>query len=383
MLESSQIWWKEIAGPRRFVADITDQLLEASLIVRVPDDLPWRHEMRREIESNLREQLDYSEISVLQLDAEEDLPADADVGVWLLNHYAMGDVARQYRKKSGKTIPQYIVETQIFKDDVLWVKGFRAEKTEKWLAFFLAFDACRPRRGRIVLELRDDIVCTLPGSVKVIEYSRYVSNYNLQLFCNFLLDHRTGWTKNWKRYYAALAACLCVTDPEIAELFLSAFPKPDVDPMTIMTKIAADVEYARRGSGADSSHILALMRNRNVNLIGKRIWKAQLQILFPLLEETRVQLIERIKDEVVDLLKKREILQFGERIDNPYDLEWGTLYYAMNLKNVDNAYYLKSLTVDDKKMIRQYRSCRNTLAHGDICSVSQTVMILSNVTAVN
>ena len=106
-------------------------------------------------------------------------------------------------------------------------------------------------------------------------------------------------------------------------------------------------------------------------MIQSRIWEAQLQALFPILEARRVQLIERIRTEITDLLRKREIRQFGDRVENPYEMEWGTLYYAMKLRNIDDCYYLSSLTDSDRKMIRFHRDCRNTLAHGDRCTAAQ------------
>ena len=102
MQELSQIWWQEITGPKTFVSNVTERLLEASIIVKVPDDLPWRHEMRQEIQSELREQYDYAEISIIPIDAEEDVEKNTEIDAFILKRFALGDVARQYRKKSGK-----------------------------------------------------------------------------------------------------------------------------------------------------------------------------------------------------------------------------------------------------------------------------------------
>lgn len=131
MQESSQIWWQEITGPKTFISDVTERLLTASVIVKIPDDLPWRHEMRQEIQSELRAQYNYSEISVIPIDAEEDVGENADIDAYILERFALGDVARQYRKKSGKSITQYIVQKNVLHDDVLWVKGLTATAVKK------------------------------------------------------------------------------------------------------------------------------------------------------------------------------------------------------------------------------------------------------------
>ena len=371
MQESSQIWWQEITGPKTFAAEVTEHLLDSSVIVRVPDDLPWRHEMRQEIQSELRERYDYSEISLISVDAETDIRDGTDIGEYILENFALGDVARQYRKKSGKSIPQYVVQKNILQNDVLWVKGLTESTVDGWLDFLLEFNACNPKSGRIVLEIRDGITCAKQSAVPEIDYSSYISDNNLQLFNSILLDRISDVSGDWKRYVSALAASLCETDAEISEYFIREFDGQMTEPISILEAIAEDCEYTRRGAAAGSKHILSLVRKGQMSLIEKRIWKAQLQVLFPLVEAKRIAMIEGIKDELEALLDMREIKQFGEPIENPYDFEWGTLFYAMKLTNLADEYYLKSLTRSDREIIRRFRDYRNNLAHGECCKADE------------
>ena len=377
MQESSQIWWQEITGPKTFISDVTERLLAESVIVKVPDDLPWRHEMRQEIQSELRAQYDYSEISVIPIDAEEDVGENADIDAYILERFAMGDVARQYRKKSGKSITQYIVQKNVLQDDVLWVKGLTATTVKKWIDFLLSFNACNPKNGRIVLEIRDDLPYPKQNAVEELDYSSYISDNNLQLFNSILLDRMPIISESWKRYISALAARLCETDAEIAEYFINECEQQAADPIGILKVISQDPDYARRGASEGSKHILSLVRNDCISQIEKRIWRAQLQVLFPIVEAERINLIERIKHDLAAMIEVREIKQFGESIENPFDFEWGTLFYAMKLTNINDEYYLKSLTKADRDEIRRFRDYRNNLAHGDCCTVSQVDEILA------
>ena len=377
MQDTSQIWWKEITGPKAFINDVAERLLESSVIVKVPDDLPWRHEMRQEIQSELRDQSDYREITVVQIDAEDVTKSGKDVCTYILDSFALKETTRQYRKKSGKSIPQFIVEKNILSNFVLWVKGFNNESAFEWLDFLLQYNACSPRIGRIVLELRDDIIRPPQNTIEEIDYSTYISEYNLQLFSSILLDRIPEYAEDWKRYISALASHLCVTDAEIAECFIIGCNHTEKDPLEMITAISLDPEYLRRGAGQGSSHILSFARNYQISKIQRRIWEAQVQVLFPIVESKRVRLIEQIEDELKVLLRAREIRQFGEIIENPYDMEWGTLAYSMSLKNLEYEYYLVSLTDVDRAMIQHFREIRNTLAHGDCCSVEQVNEILS------
>lgn len=377
MQESSQIWWQEITGPKTFVSNVTERLLEASVIVKVPDDLPWRHEMRQEIQSELREQYDYAEISIIPIDAEEDVEENTEIDAFILERFALGDVARQYRKKSGKSITQYIVQKNVLQNDVLWVKGLTEKTIKPWMDFLLAFNDCCPKNGRIVLEIRDSIHYVKQNTIEEIDYSSYISDNNLQLFNSILLDRMPTISEVWKRYLSALAACLCETDAEIAEYFLNEYVQQTADPIRVLEAIAQDPDYSRRGAADGSSHILSLVRHKCTSQIERRIWKAQLQVLFPVVEAERINLIERIKHDLTAMISVREIRQYGESIVNPYDFEWGTLFYAMKLTNINEEYYLKSLSKAEREEIRRFRDYRNNLAHGDCCTVTQVSEILA------
>jgi hypothetical protein len=257
------------------------------------------------------------------------------------------------------------------------VKGLTATTVARWIDFLLAFNACNPQNGRIVLEVLDDLPYPKQNAVEELDYSSYISDNNLQLFNSILLDRMPSISESWKRYISALAARLCETDAEIAEYFINECEQQAADPIGILKVIAQDADYARRGASEGSKHVLSLVRNNCVSQIEKRIWRAQLQVLFPIVEAERINLIERIKHDLAAMIEVREIKQFGESIENPYDFEWGTLFYAMKLTNINDEYYLKSLTKADRDEIRRFRDYRNNLAHGDCCTVTQVIEILA------
>ncbi len=377
MRDVAQIWWKDITGPMVFINDITGLLLETSFVVRVPDDLPWRHEMRTEIQEKLQAEYDYSGVSIHFVDAEAIDYSNTDIGSFILQEFALADVRREYRKKSGKTLTQYIVEKAVIGNDVLWVKGFNEAVLEKWVGFLQEYLACNPKSGRIVLEIRDNINYHTRDSIREIKYSDYINDYNLQLFSSLILDENPNYSENWKRYIAALAYHLCVTDAEVSEHFINDFDHTAQDPLDIIKAISHEPSFARRGAGKGSKHILHQCRNERDPLIKKCIWSAQLQVLFPLIEMRRMQFVESHSDELKVLLREKEIKDYdGEYIENPYDVEWGKMKFVMSAKNYDNEFYLR-LTAEERKIINQFRECRNNIAHGDCCTIKQVNDILS------
>ena len=85
--------------------------------------------------------------------------------------------------------------------------------------------------------------------------------------------------------------------------------------------IAADGAYLRRAESSNL-HILSLVHKESISAIDAQIWKAQLQVLFPLLEIERVSFIKRYRKQVQEALgekyhdfrtgRSQYIYQFGE-----------------------------------------------------------------------
>lgn len=140
--------------------------------------------------------------------------------------------------------------------------------------------------------------------------------------------------------------------------------------------------YLRRGE-SNNQHILSLVRKNNTDAIGAQIWKAQLQVLFPMLEIERVSFVEHYHQQIQEALSERYydfktgrsqlIYQFGDVISDPDDAELGTIYRMTKLKhNADTSQYL--LYIPDEKSrsrIELLHDLRNALAHGEPCAIGK------------
>ncbi len=62
----------------------------------------------------------------------------------------------------------------------------------------------------------------------------------------------------------------------------------------------------------------------------KRIWMAQLQVAFPLVEQERLEFITKWRQEIHDSLGRHNIVQLFEKITEPEDLKIGTLAFMVN-----------------------------------------------------
>ena len=87
----------------------------------------------------------------------------------------------------------------------------------------------------------------------------------------------------------------------------------------------------------------------------------------------RVNIIKNLEENLHRCLPGRPVCQFGVPINDPYDLEFGTLEYLM-AKQDEN--WVRYLYVPDDTMrarIRFLKECRNSLAHTNCCTVDQVI----------
>lgn len=375
--EWQEFWWNSITGPHKAVTAVAEALLSNStVILKVPTDLPWRRPMRSAIEEHIRSMSGSVDTIITQLDvADECSPAD-EPGRYLLSRFARSDVFRSYREKSGISIQDYMIRNGVLKDTILWVKGLDSVQAAKWLKFSQGYKGSI-EDGLFVLEVHEQINLGGAKNIQAVVFDAYVREYDLQVFNSFVLDEQNAYSDSWKKYASAVAASLCKTDAEVSELYLRLVDLQKDDPIAGIEALAALPDLARRGEDASSTHILNLWRRGDTAELERRVWEAQLQVLFPLLEMLRTRIIDELREPLTECLREHPISQFGAPVTDPYDLEFGTLVWLMGKTD---EYAMRYLYVPDEALrqrIRFLRDCRNCLAHTSCCSVEQVSELLA------
>ena len=124
-----------------------------------------------------------------------------------------------------------------------------------------------------------------------------------------------------------LISKLCENDGEIAEFIISNYNLKKSSLIEIITKVADQPEFGRRGAAPDSNNLLRFARQNDTGEINKRIWAAQLQYLFPIVENIRISIITKVSNQISPYL--HEVNQYGESITDVYDLEVGSLDFLV------------------------------------------------------
>lgn len=366
----SEFWWANITGAHLVISKIVEALTEnCTVIIDIPVDLPWRHQMRSSAEDEFRKLSGISDTIIEVVDATDDVPVDVAPGRFLLDRFAQNkEVRNGYRERSQRSIQEYIIENTVLKNRIIWVKGMLNSQVSDWLSFCRDYNSNNEENGLFVLEIQGG-VHKQGNNMRSIRLLECISNYDVQLFSSFIVEEKSALSNVWRRYLSTATAIICDIDAEIASHLLEIIDPKKQSPLDIIMEMASWQEYSVRGADDESNHIFMHCRNNNKKELEQRLWKAQVQVLFPLIEMERIKIIESYYRELQTTIEQKHIEQYGEKITKPIQLELGTLCFLMNR-------YSCIRDKDARERISFLHKCRNHLAHAHCCSTSEVCELL-------
>ena len=375
-----EFWWNNITGAHVVVSKVADALLENKMVVlKVPSDLPWRYSMRSSIHTAFQERTDTRDVIIEVIDVVDDNPDDLEPGRFLLQKYASSSVARGYREKSKISMQNYIAQKDVIKNRILWIKGLEGIVANKWIKFCKGFTPKTAAEGLFVLEIHGSVELSESRFIEYIDFSECVSSYDVQLFNGFVLDEDEEIAYGsdlWKKYISTTAALVCNVDAEVSELLLREVDFRKESASDGIARIAEMPDFFRRGAEDGSEHVLWLYRNNKTAELNHRIWSSQVQVLFPVIEMERIEIIEKYRDAISQALTNNYIAQYGEQITDPMEVELGSLCFMMSHRQDVYMYMLYIPDETDRERIRFLHECRNLLAHVSICNPEQVRKLL-------
>ena len=367
-IPTPDFWWSSVTGPRAFAKAVAGALLEGRMaLAAVPGDLPWRQSMRSEVLARIRAGRAASDTYIETVDAQEDCPDPGGIATFLLERFASRQVAGSWRPRSGKTVQRYLADNRVLAGKILWIKGIAPGQVQAWTAFCKGFGRPTQATGLFVVECAGPVPDDARTYFAVADFSRYVSGFDVQMLSSLVLARQEPpLPKLWQRYAAAAAAQLADFDAELAEAMLAAGAAGSWrrdDPLDMLSRIADWPCFARRGTGPDSRHALACLRKGRFDELEKRLWTAQIQVLFPIIEMQRTRIVDQLRNQLEAALGRLRVEQYGERIASPDEIEFGTLVYLLALRTPsgDREIYVPDETL--RETVHSLRDARNLLAH--------------------
>ena len=335
--------------------------------------------MRSSIHTAFQERTDARNVVIEAMDVVDDNPDDLDPGRFLLQKYASSSVACGYREKSKISIQDYILQKDVIKNRILWIKGLEGTTANKWIKFCKGFTPKTAVEGLFVLEIHGSVIPPKSRFIEYIDFGECVSNYDVQLFNSFVLDEDAEIAYGsdlWKKYIATTAAMVCGVDAEVSELLLKEVDFRKESAIDGVARITQMPEFSRRGAETSSEHVLWLYRNNKTAELNHRIWASQVQVLFPVIEMERIEIIEKYRNAINQVLVDNYITQYGEQITDPMEVELGTLCFMMSHRQDAYIYMFYIPDQTDGERIKFLHECRNLLAHVSICDPEQVRRLL-------
>ena len=371
MESPSSIWWNEVAGPCSVMDELVGCLLldRKNVLLCVPADLPWRHEMRASIEAEFRSRSGFHDLVFDTIDVRDECPDVDDVARWLFERYADRDARSGYRDRSGPLV-RYMMEHKVLANRLLWVKGVSSDKIACWTKFCREYvPSGGVKDGMLVLESIGSGPVT-HKRLSVVSYCDWITPHDIRLFNSILLNQTAYKTYSdlWKQYITGLGATLCKGDAELSCRLLDTTDFRVEDPLDRLRLIAQEPEFSRRG--ASPEHILSQVRSGEEALLSSMVWSAQLQVVFPGIELRRISFIQDHHADLATILARHEIMQGPEkcrvRVLDPMDLEVGTLSHLASRADYWPA-GVSLFTPRETALFSCLHRLRNHLAHLECC----------------
>lgn len=366
----AEYWWSKVTGPNEAVQTVADALHDgSSVLFLVPDDLPWRHDMRASIRMALASSYGLRDVVIETIDCADDPDSSRDPGRYLLEHFALSKDRLAFRPGCGTSMRDFLASRSVLKSRVIWVKGADAASERAWIDFCRCYRSDGVDKGLFVIEAHDNPSGEL-ARLRQIDLDDYVSIFDARLFNSIVVsNYGKDLSAPYKRYLTALLTKLCGADVEISEYLASCQAEWGLDPLKQVASVVEDDLFPNRGLNS-SNHVLSLQRNQRHDELKRRVWSAQVEVIYPLIEEERLELIDEFSEDLDKILRDSIVEQFGNRITDCLDVELGTLVSLIaRHKDAFKSHWGRN---------RAYllRDCRNAIAHMNCCSEAEVDSLL-------
>lgn len=258
---------------------------------------------------------------------------------------------------------------------VVWVECRGSEEAAPWLRLTREYSAeagsagsDSPRLCILCSGLREGHLPRPEVLLGVRRYAESVSPLDTLLFTSRLLEGSEQRSPVLRLLRSAIAAEVAGTDPALAYHLASASLECLLDPHKVLVDRATELGWvgadektgdqepdrSETWHGQSRLHSSAVVLAGNRQELSRRIWRAQVQVLFPYLEELRVSLVEELRGRI-----RLPVVSDGREVFDLQDLELAQLRDQARKSRVS-----KQLqdTLDNAAYVR------NRIAHLDVVS---------------
>ena len=343
-----RIWWEQITNANRFIDLIVSGILEGKSSVLCLHKLtPWRNTMRELVENRVLKDSNARSFELIG-------SPESSIGEFMLNKYCKEEKRLEYRP--SKSYAQFLAESDdiVLNSRIVWVQNISSKKLGEWVDFVSEYHLSMKSDmspAVFILEADEDLVGKITKKgVRTIVYTKEMNYFDTYAFCILAASGVSG-QDYLKNYWAELLSSVCAIDIELSAKCMGHAQKFLENPYEVLCDIA---ESETRSDGEPFSFSL------DKDYVAKKIWKTQIKIIFPVIEDYREEFVNKYREQIMTLLPIKN--SQGEDLNEPEEIEIGTLYHIASKCK---------LVVDSNTHNELYRlkTARNTLAHLELLNL--------------
>ena len=351
-----EIWWKRLTNPSNFAEDIIYSVLDGkSVFVLYEKEIAWKNELIQDIVENIEKDSPNMKTN-LHIPERYAEPSE-----YIMTKYCSDEERNHYWPSAENTVAKFLAKSSkaaLNKSNVI-LDISSCDEPEKWIDFAQEYHSYfdeYDEHGVFVLFIKDDemqmkeYIKEKDSLCECISYDESIHDFDTLMLCMTILSEQNCSIQQ-KQYIAETAAALAEDDVETAGKLAEYKGSLPVNTLNIAKKI-----FRENGISCDDIE----------TKVKKALWKAQVKILFPIIEQYRSRFIS----ENVDILKGCPLNIY--KTHSIFELEIGQLYHL--------CYSNRILQKKDLKFLEKVRDARNSLAHLDVVPYNDVSSLMDKCT---
>ena len=331
-----KIWWEKTENARKFLSAATGILAGGrSVVLCLPERLPWRETMRDVLRKLLRENFSGTTYEIEAVDAGEKPQK------YVMNNFCENKSG--FRPYGDEPYAKFLAASEDISLNTacLWIQDANDAQADAWFKFMDDYHKFLADKigGVFLLESGANFSKRSVNGVEILSYDRTIGDYDSFAFNILLASEFCNDNDLMKQYLAELVTQLVGNDVELGAACVKRSEDFLRNPREVFKEILITENFSSTKSEKD---------------IEFAIWLTQMKLIFPLVEIFRHKLIKNYHANISDALPCNS--SYGERVEIPEQVELGTLMFLVNSGR------LRFDKFDWDELI-SYRYVRNSLAH--------------------
>src|SRR5579862_1956513 len=323
------LWW-QLPGPRAYIGKVAEDIRSGkNVIICLPEHAPQG--LRAAVRAELQES-DGWLWHTLQVEECPDLrPIDL----------LFSTFCPRYKHEAVRN-SEALICVEDFQGKLIWLEGLTKDNWPAWRDFLGEYEhACRSfqplQRSQFCVPIVGDLTSRLPGEDVCLSHRPWrscVGRVDILIYAYIQFQDRS-LSELQKRVATAIVARVSSWDPSVSDRLVHETLDTILDPRPVLKTIAEGRGWTARPfesqeilwqrgmmdslSGDEELHSSIIVLEDKDREVDRRIWAAQIEVLFPFVEERRRELLRRFGH----LLQVPFTTRNGDRIEDIRDLEIG------------------------------------------------------------